>query len=262
MQDWVIRAQRHGNLSQILFVAEGGGEMTHEAAVIPFAAPAAILAPSRVAHGFRFQPGVTKGWVISFTDDVAAAAGDQSDAAWERLRALAANPIVPLGSSNEGERLSKLCAELHEESFLAREGFRLAMRGLLLLIAIEVVRLAASLARTGAVTLAPGDKIVAALRELIDESYRRERRLAFYAGQLAMTPGRLNDHVKRVTGVTAGHLIRQRLLGEARSQLVFGNRAIQDIAVDLGFSDPSHFARFFRKQTGMTPQVFRERRRT
>ena len=29
---------------------------------------------------------------------------------------------------------------------------------------------------------------------------------------------------------------------------------------DLGFSDPSHFARFFRKNTAMTPQAFRERR--
>ena len=28
--------------------------------------------------------------------------------------------------------------------------------------------------------------------------------------------------------------------------------------VDLAFADPSHFARFFRKQTGTTPQAFRD----
>jgi AraC family transcriptional activator of pobA len=56
---------------------------------------------------------------------------------------------------------------------LAREGFRLAMRGLLALIAIEVARLAASRARTGVVTLAPADSTVEALRRLVEEHFAR-----------------------------------------------------------------------------------------
>ena len=257
LHDWVIRAHRHGNLSQILFVERGGGEMTFEAATIPFAAPAAILVPSTIAHGFRFAPQVTDGWVVSFTDDVASALGNQSDAAWSRLRTLAADPVVPLADPEEGRRVAELCAELHQERFLAREGFRVAMRGLLALIAVEVVRLAASRARTGAVTLTAADPMVEKLRGLIEEHFRKERLLAFYSDRLAMTPDRLNDHVKRATGVTAGHLIRQRVLTEAKRQLVFTNQAIQEIAYDLSFSDPSHFARFFRGQTGTTPQAFR-----
>jgi AraC family transcriptional activator of pobA len=257
LHDWVIRAHRHGNLSQILYVEKGGGEMTFEAATISFVAPAAILVPSTVAHGFRFEPEVTDGWVVSFTDDVASALGSQSDAAWSRLRALASEPVVPLANAEEGGRVAALCGELHQEHFLAREGFRVAMRGLLALIAVEVVRLAASRDRSGAVTLRPTDGTVEKLRELIEENFRKERLLAFYADKLAMTPDRLNDHVKRATGVTVGHLIRQRVLTEAKRQLVFTNQAIQEIAYDLSFSDPSHFARFFRKQTGTTPQEFR-----
>ena len=134
------------------------------------------------------------------------------------------------------------------------------MRGLLALIAIEVARLAASRARTGSVTLAPADATVEALRKLVEENFRKERQLDFYAEKLAMTPDRLNDHVKRATGVTAGHLIRQRVLTEAKRQLVFTTQPIHEIAYDLAFSDPSHFARFFRKQTGTTPQEFREGR--
>ena len=76
-----------------------------------------------------------------------------------------------------------------------------------------------------------------------------------------MTVDRLNDHVKRATGVTAGHLIRQRVLTEAKRQLVFTSQPIHEIAYDLAFSDPSHFARFFRKQTGTTPHEFRAARR-
>jgi AraC family transcriptional activator of pobA len=257
---WTIRAHRHRNLFQILVIERGGGEMTCEASVIAFQAPCAILVPTTIAHGFRFDAGVTDGWIVSFTEDVAAGLGERSGESLARLKALAVEPIVPLANAAEGARLRTLCADLDAERFLAREGYALAMRGLLALIAIEVARLAANRTRAGAVTLYPTDTTVDALRRLVEEHFRRERLIAFYAKALNMTPDRLNDHVKRATGVTAGHLIRQRVLTEAKRQLVFTNQAIQEIAYDLAFSDPSHFTRFFRKQTGLTPQAFREGR--
>jgi len=259
VNDWTIRAHRHRNLFQILLIERGGGEMIYEAARLPFTAPAAILVPAAVAHGFRFAPA-TEGWVMTFTEDAAFALADRSGEALSRLRALAAHPIIPIAGEAERARLSVLCVELFEEGSLAREGYRMAMRSLLALIAVGVARLAASRARTGSVTLQPADATVAQLRTLVDEYFRREHQLGFYAEKLGMTVDRLNDHVKRATGVTAGHLIRQRLLTEAKRQLVFTTQPIQDIAEELAFSDPSHFARFFRKQTGTTPHEFRDRR--
>ncbi|HXW40351.1 MAG TPA: helix-turn-helix domain-containing protein [Xanthobacteraceae bacterium] len=258
IHDWTIRAHRHRNLFQILLIERGGGEMTFEAAKLPFTAPAAILVPAAIAHGFRFEPNATDGWVISFTEDAAGALTDRD--ALARLRALAAQPIVPIGDDAERARLSALCADLFEEHSLAREGYRLAMRGLLVLIAVGVARLAASRARTGAVTLHPADATVTQLRALVDENFRTERLLSFYAEKLGMTVDRLNDHVKRSTGVTAGHLVRQRVLSEAKRQLVFTTQPIHEISEELAFADPSHFARFFRKQTGTTPHEFRAQR--
>jgi AraC family transcriptional activator of pobA len=257
VHDWTIRAHRHRNLFQILLIERGGGEMSFEAAAIPFEAPCAILVPATTAHGFRFHPAVTDGWVVSFTEDVAEAIGDRRGEALARLKALAAEPVVPLADI---ARLSALASELHEERFLARPGFRIAMRGLLALIAVEVARIAGSRALAGPVALAPTDATVAALRKLVEEHFQKERQLSFYAEKLGMTVDRLNDHVKRATGVTAGHLIRQRVLTEAKRQLVFTSLAIHEIAYELAFSDPSHFARFFRKQTGTTPHEFRAAR--
>jgi AraC family transcriptional activator of pobA len=260
IHDWTIRAHRHRNLFQILLIEGGGGEMTFEAARLPFSAPAAILVPAAIAHGFRFEPNVTQGWVLTFTEDAAVALADRTSEAMSRLRVLAAHPIIPVTDDAERARLSALCAELFEESSLAREGYRVAMRGLLALIAVGVARLAASRARTGSVTLQPADTTVTRLRALVDEFFRSEHQLGFYAEKLGMTVDRLNDHVKRATGVTAGHLIRQRVLTEAKRQLVFTTQPIQEIAEELAFSDPSHFARFFRKHTGTTPHEFRDHR--
>jgi AraC family transcriptional activator of pobA len=260
VHDWTIRAHRHRNLFQLLLIECGGGEMSYETATVAFAAPAAILVPATTAHGFRFTPHVTDGWVVSFTEDVAEAIGENSGEALGRLKAVAVEPLLPLASAAEAMRLAGLCADLNEEASLAREGYRLAMRALLALMAIEVVRLAVSRARSGTVTLVPADARVEDLRRLVDQHFRKERLISFYAAKLVMTADRLNDHVKRATGVTAGHLIRQRVLTEAKRQLVFTSQPIHEIAYDLAFSDPSHFTRFFRKQTGTTPQAFREGR--
>src|SRR6516225_1326167 len=216
IHDWTIRAHRHRNLFQILLIERGGGEMTFEAATIAFDAPCAILVPATIAHGFRFRPALTDGWVMTFTEDVAEAMGDRRGEALARLKGLAA----------------------------------------------EVARLAAGRTRgsADAIALEPTGATVDALRKLVEEHFHKERLLAFYADKLAMTVDRLNDHVRRATGVTAGHLIRQRVLTEAKRQLVFTSQPIHEIAYDLAFSDPSHFARFFRKQTGTTPHEFRAAR--
>ena len=260
IHDWYIRPHRHRNLSQIFLIERGSGEMLLEATKLFFAAPSAIVVPAVVTHAFRFKPGVTNGWVVTFTEDVVTALISGARAAASRLSAFAQHPIVPIGDEAECARLSYLCGELLEEYSLAREGYQLVMRGLLARIAIGVMRLGLSRARTGSVTLSPADATVTALRALVDEHFRKERSLSFYAEKLSMTSDRLNDHVKRATGVTAGRVIRQRILAEAKRQLLFTGHAVNKIAEDLAFADASHFARFFRRYAGITPHAFREER--
>src|SRR6266852_3282849 len=141
VHDWTIRAHRHRNLFQILLIGQGGGEMTFDATSMAVEAPCAILVPATVAHGFRFRPTVTDGWVMSFTEDVAQAIGDRQGESLARLKALAGEPVVPLADTDR-DKLSRLAAELHEEHCLARAGYRIAMRGLLALIAVGVARVA------------------------------------------------------------------------------------------------------------------------
>ena len=255
LHDWLIRAHRHRNLFQFLLIESGGGDMIFETSKVPFAAPVAFFVPPNVAHGYCFHPDVTNGWIVSFTEDVAVAMGEREAVA--QLRAIATEPRIPLASEDDVRRLSHLCSSLHREGLLARTGYRLAMRALLALLAVEIGRSAENRTRDDSITLSLADATLEVFQRLVEDNFRQQRQIGFYADALSMTADRLNDHVKRATGVSAGHLIRQRILTEAKRELVFTVRAIHDIAYDLGFTDPSQFARYFRKQTGVTPQDFR-----
>jgi AraC-like DNA-binding protein len=58
-------------------------------------------------------------------------------------------------------------------------------------------------------------------------------------------------------GKTAGDLIRDRVVLEAKRLLVNADLSITQIAYELNFGDGSYFTKFFRKYAGVTPEEFR-----
>ena len=95
------------------------------------------------------------------------------------------------------------------------------------------------------------------LFQLIETHYKTEKTADFYSTHLALTPKRVNEIAKARFGKTVTQLVRERLLLEAKRELYFGKRSIKEIAYMLGFKDPAYFSRFFKKQTGITPEKFK-----
>ena len=62
----------------------------------------------------------------------------------------------------------------------------------------------------------------------------------------------LNQAVMAQFGVSANHLLKQRLLDALKNDLLFAGRTVSQLADDYHFSDPSHLMRFFKQQTGKT----------
>ncbi len=95
-------------------------------------------------------------------------------------------------------------------------------------------------------------------RSLIDIHYKTEKFAAFYAGQLNISANYLNILCKRHFNVSATALIHERLILEAKRILLTTEKPIKAIAFDLGFYDVAYFSKFFKKQTRITPHIFRE----
>ena len=109
----------------------------------------------------------------------------------------------------------------------------------------------------------PRDKnmvlIVRRFEQLIEEHFRDKRKVRDYAELLLLTPNYLNAVCNKVAGRSAGELIRERVMLEARRMLLHDARTVAEIGHYLSFPDNSYFSRFFKKYEGMSPEKFRKK---
>ena len=94
---------------------------------------------------------------------------------------------------------------------------------------------------------------------LVDKMYVDTKNVGDYAEELNITPNYLTTTVKKLTGKSAKDIIQERLLVESKSLLKFSGLDIGEIAYRLNFQEPTHFTRFFKKLSGLTPNQFRQK---
>ena len=83
-----------------------------------------------------------------------------------------------------------------------------------------------------------------------------------YASLFSITPKYFSSVCKRLTGKTANQLISDEIVRSSQITLRDSSKSIKQIAAMMGFKNQSHFGRFFRQQTGMSPQQYREGKKT
>jgi AraC-like DNA-binding protein len=94
--------------------------------------------------------------------------------------------------------------------------------------------------------------------KLLSESFREERSVIFYAEQLHVTPRYLSQTVKDVTGKTAGDLIDEMVIMEAKALLNNVSLTIAQVAEALYFSDQFFFSKYFKRLTSISPSEYRK----
>lgn len=93
---------------------------------------------------------------------------------------------------------------------------------------------------------------------ILNNQYSIYHNVSDYAFQLNMAPKNLLLQFQKCGLENPSHIIRKRLLTEAKQLLVYTDKTVREICFDLGFYDPAYFSRFFKKNTGMTTQLFRK----
>ena len=79
----------------------------------------------------------------------------------------------------------------------------------------------------------------------------------YCADQLCLSPNYLSDLLKKETGMSALKHIQSKTTYVAKERIFNTKDSISEIAYELGFQYPQHFSRWFKKQTGITPNEYR-----
>jgi len=95
-----------------------------------------------------------------------------------------------------------------------------------------------------------------AFRHMLNVEFREKKMVKDFATALNTSEKQLNEAVQMRTGESVSTLIYKQLILEAKRLLLIGMTA-KEVSYELNFSDPAHFSKFFKSQTGVSPTDFR-----
>lgn len=181
------------------------------------------------------------------------------------IRSKFSSPVVPL-SKEEFDLVDRYMELLHYNAIENAESHyaRQIARTLASAVLYQVLQIFHT--RTEK-TEAPGDpdtnnlssrriSYVRRFAGLLQEHFRRERSVGFYAEKLCISPKYLSHVVKQATGRSAASWIDQYVILEAKNLLRFSGRNVQQVTYDLNFTNQSSFGKYFKHLTGMSPTEY------
>jgi AraC family transcriptional activator of pobA len=252
LHNWEIKQHRHETFFQILQIRTGEGDALFGREKLRLAAGTIVMVPPGIVHGFRFSHDLNGQVITMLATRVSARPGCL-------MRFMSRQWLFRVEPEAEGNYLMATLDRIEQElalHFSPRTALLEACLDVFLTLAGDRIDSGGDAAETSA-----RDRITR-LNALIGAHFKQHRPAAFYAEELGLSVTHLNRIARTGTGRSLNELLTDRLMSEARRNLVFSLMSIQQIAYELGYSDPAYFTRSFLRATGETPGAFRRRERS
>lgn len=246
---------RH-NFYEILIFIKGSGSHEIDFLNIPIE-PYSIhfISPGQVHH--LRQSETTEGFLLIFSREFFSHNSLDKDLLFEMpfLNNNTSHPVIKLTTKEYSEiaaLIENIQVEYNQES-LSKQQILASYVNILLLKGKNIFnRINKDLSPHKGMT-----QLVCRFKILIEKNYPRLHSVSEYSELLRITPEYLNEATKKVTGTNPGGLITSRIILEAKRLLLYSELTSKEIAFSLNYNDPSYFSRFFKKETGSTPNEFR-----
>ncbi len=213
-----------------------------------------FMIPGQV-HSWNFE-GATDGFIINFSEDIFRNFLLKQDylEQFSFLRGVAKDSVIELNEEIT-DKIADLFANIIADMSLP-DTFNTDM------LCARLIELFITVARNTSVKQKQvpiqNQLILFNFRKLLNSYYAEKRLPKEYAEMLYITPNHLNALCNDLLGISAGELIRDRVLLEAKRLLVNVDISISEIAYQLNFADNSYFSKFFKKYVGVSPEDFRK----
>ncbi len=247
LHQWEFAAHRHARLHQILLIERGGGLATLEGRTCPLRPMRVVNVPVGHVHGFSFKQE-TEGLVLTMAAEML----DEVLTPAEGLRRVLSRATVVRGTAAMRNVMKQIFAEFAGRSFARAHLLRALSSALVGLVAREMAE------EQGAPDGPATTDLFRRFETLLEQHFLAHWTVSDYAAALSITPTHLSRLARAATGHAASQLILERIIREARRNLVYTNLPVGTIAYALGFNDPAYFSRLFAGATGVSPRRFRD----
>lgn len=213
------------------------------------------LVPAGAAHR-ALGAGATEAWCVGLSAPCMVAEGVAALLEpFERVRD-GGSAVLTIAAERRAY-LRHLFKELEATTRVPGSGEMAAAvrRSLLTLILAEVQR------ATPSVTPAPGGGVVVDALRHIERHCLGPLTLREVADAVGRTPAYVTGALTRATGRSAVQWIISGRMVEARRLLLHSDERVDVVAERVGYADPTHFIRLFRREHGQTPAAWRAARR-
>lgn len=256
LHNWHVKLHKHTDLFQILYLKSGHAEVHLDGSSQAMCAGQMILIPQMVVHGFQFDPGCV-GYILTITYALMTQIGQQTGLALTTARA---PTFLSLGM-DAGSRHTQLSFDCLNQAYCSPPS---PHRGALLESLLSCILIWSHRHSTHgplAQNKEHSSKHMGVFAQLIEAHYTEHHQVAYYASRIGITAAHLNVITKMHADKPALRLIHERLLLEARRELIYTTRTINTISYSLGFADPGYFTKFFKRVAGLSPKAFRRQAR-
>jgi AraC family transcriptional regulator, transcriptional activator of pobA len=96
------------------------------------------------------------------------------------------------------------------------------------------------------------------LKNYIELHFKTKHSASDYADLLNISSKALAKITKNYFNKTLTDLISERIIIEAKRELYLTNKAVKEIAYELGYDDEHYFSRFFKNNAEVSPQMYRD----
>ncbi|MDW3211445.1 MAG: helix-turn-helix domain-containing protein [Reichenbachiella sp.] len=209
-------------------------------------------------HSVRFHRPLPALTVLSFNREFYCIKDHDHEVSCNGLLFMGARDL-PILSLDEKERSSlQSLLQVFEDEFQNKDNIQGEMLQMLLKrFIIKCTRLAR--AQTLGVSVATdASETIRKFNVLVDEHYKSLKQVADYADLMFKSPKTLSNVFKQHGSKSPLQLIHDRVVIEARRQLLKTSKSAKEIAFDLGFDNVSSFNKLFKKCTNSSPVEFRK----
>lgn len=250
---WEIEPHLHPGMWQIFFITTGQFDLSLADRQQKLTAPCLLLIPPLALHGFKFNPEVS-GQILSFSHlYYQSVAAERIPNKWQD------DQVYTIRSFEEPyppQLISTIIDFIERELETPLPGKETMLRACMQQLLLVIYRLTKTTDNTGGKKQVQASQHYLKFLQLLEKA-GGDTSVTVMATQIGISAVHLNRICQEEAGRSAGKLLQERLIREAKKYLIYTSYPVTEIAYLLRFEYSNYFARFFRKHTGQSPKEFR-----